>query len=231
VGILTMIVARPKLIKEIVSMIYGYQRILLVGCAGCATVCMSGGEKEAEILASALRLIRQRQKEPLHTATFTCIRQCDPEFLVPLDELVEGADALISMACGVGAQYLAERYPGKWVVPGLDTSFAGGFVRQGVWEERCGLCGYCILHLTGGICPVTRCAKSILNGPCGGSQNGKCEINKEMDCAWQLIYERMRSMGKTNQLMEIQMPKDWSFDRHGGFRKYLREDMSVPCVK
>jgi len=114
----------------------------------------------------------------------------------------------------------------------LDTSFAGGSVRQGVWEERCGLCGRCILHLTGGgICPVTRCAKSILNGPCGGSRNGKCKISKEVNCAWQLIYERMQALGKIDQLMEIQMSKDWSFGRHGGLRKYLREDMMIPCAK
>lgn len=222
-----MIVAQQKPVKAIAEMISAYQKVLLVGCAGCVTVCLAGGEKETKILAYALRLMRQRQKKPLQTVTYVCTRQCDPEFLAPLDDLVKEVEAVISLACGVGVQYLAERYGDKWVVPALDTKFAGGTREQGVWEERCGLCGHCILHLTGGICPLTRCAKSMLNGPCGGTQNGKCEIDADLDCTWQLIYDRMRTLGKLADLMTIQMPQDWTAARHGGPRKSRREDLII----
>lgn len=222
-----MIIAQQKPIKEIAEMISGCRKVLFVGCAGCVTVCLSGGEKETEILASALRIMRRLKKEPLETVTFVCTRQCDPEYLVPLDNLVKDVDAVVSLACGVGVQYLAERFADKWVVPALNTNFVGGSTVHGVWEERCGLCGNCILHLTGGICPVIRCSKSILNGPCGGSQYGKCEISKDVDCAWQLIYDRMKALGRLDRLMELQMPKDWTTARHGGPRKARREDVII----
>jgi ferredoxin len=222
-----MIVAQQKPLEEIARLINDCQKVLLVGCAGCVAVCLAGGEKETEFLASALRIKRQLDGNPLETVTFTCTRQCDPEYLLPLDNLIGDVDAVVSLACGVGVQYIAERYPHKWVVPALDTKFAGGSLEQGVWAERCGLCGNCILHLTGGICPVIRCSKSILNGPCGGSQDGKCEIAKDVDCAWQLIYDRMKALGKLERLMEIMPPKDWSTARDGGPRRAVREDVII----
>lgn len=222
-----MIIATQKPIKEIAEMIEGCRKVLLVGCAGCVTVCLSGGEKETEILASSLRIKRKLEDSPIETVTFVCTRQCDPEYLVPLDNLIKDVDAVISLACGVGVQYLAERYAGKWVVPALNTNFVGGSLEQGVWEERCGLCGNCVLHLTGGICPIIRCSKSILNGPCGGSQYGKCEISKDVDCAWQLIYDRMKSLGKLDRLVDYMPPKDWSTSRDGGPRKAIREDVII----
>lgn len=222
-----MIVAKQKPINQIAKLIEGYNKILLVGCAGCVTVCMSGGEKETEILASALRIKRRLEGKPIETATYTVTRQCDPEYIDSLENMVREADCVISLACGVGPQYLAERYPDKYIVPAMDTKFVGGSKGLGVWEERCGLCGECILHLTGGICPITRCPKSILNGPCGGSQNGKCEINKELDCAWQLIYDRLKTLGRLDTLKEIIPPKDWSKSRDGGPRRVTREDLMI----
>ncbi|MBE3589088.1 MAG: methylenetetrahydrofolate reductase C-terminal domain-containing protein [Thermoanaerobacteraceae bacterium] len=222
-----MIIAQQKPIKEIAEMIAGCKKVLLAGCAGCVTVCLSGGEKETEILASSLRIMRRLEGNPLETVTAVPTRQCDPEYIATLDNLVADVDAVVSLACGVGVQYIAERYPDKWVVPALNTSFIGGSVQHGVWEERCGLCGDCVLHRTGGICPIIRCSKSILNGPCGGSQYGKCEVSKDVPCAWQLIYDRMKALGKLDKLMEIQPPKDWSRARHGGPRKAIREDVII----
>lgn len=222
-----MIVAQQKPVEDIAQMIADCKKVLFVGCAGCVTVCLAGGEKETEVLASAMRIKRNLENNPLEATTFTCTRQCDPEYIVPLDNLVKDVDAIVSLACGVGVQYLAERFKDKWVVPALDTKFIGGSVTHGNWEEKCGLCGDCILHRTGGICPIIRCSKSILNGPCGGSQYGKCEISKDVDCAWQLIYDRMKALGKLDKLMEFQPPKDWSKSRDGGPRKAIREDVMI----
>lgn len=221
-----MIIAQQKPIKDIAAMVSDCKKVALIGCAGCVTVCLSGGEKETEILASALRIMRRLEGNPLETVTFTATRQCDPEYVEALDTLVKDVDAVISLACGVGVQYLAERFD-EWVVPALNTNFIGGSTVHGVWEEKCGLCGDCVLHKTGGICPIIRCSKSILNGPCGGSQYGKCEISKDVDCAWQLIYDRMKKLGKLNKLMEIQPPKDWTTSRDGGPRRAVREDVMI----
>lgn len=222
-----MIIAQQKEIKDIAAMIADCKKVLLVGCAGCVTVCLSGGEKETEVMASALRIMRQVENNPLEVVTYTATRQCDPEYIVPMDELVKDVDAVVSLACGVGVQYVAERFNNKWVVPALDTKFIGGSKEHGVWEEKCGLCGECILHRTGGICPIIRCSKSILNGPCGGSQYGKCEVSKDTDCAWALIYDRMKALGKLDKLMAIQPPKDWSKSRDGGPRRATREDVMI----
>lgn len=220
-----MIVAGQKPIVEIAALIENYNKVLLVGCGGCVTVCLSGGEKETEILAAALRIKRKLEGKPIEIATSTVTRQCDPEFIDALQDLVKDADAVVSLACGVGPQYLAERYPDKYIVPAMNTYFAGGSKQHGVWEERCGLCGDCVLHLTGGICPVSRCSKSILNGPCGGSQQGKCEIDKDVDCAWQLIYDRLRALGQLETLKQVMPPKDWSKSRDGGPRRMTIEDV------
>jgi len=221
-----MIIAQQKPIKEIAAMVSDCKKVALIGCAGCVTVCLSGGEKETEIMAAALRIMRKLEGNPVETITFTATRQCDPEYVEALDGVVKDADAIISLACGVGVQYLAERFD-KWVVPALDTNFIGGSKVHGVWEEKCGMCGDCVLHKTGGICPIIRCSKSILNGPCGGSQYGKCEISKDIECAWQLIYDRMKSLGKLDKLMAIQPPKDWTKSRDGGPRKAVREDVMI----
>ncbi|KJR99907.1 MAG: zinc-finger protein [Peptococcaceae bacterium BRH_c4a] len=221
-----MIIAQQKQIKEIAAMVSDCKKVALIGCAGCVTVCLSGGEKETEIMAAALRIMRKLEGNPVETITFTATRQCDPEYVEALDGVVKDADAIISLACGVGVQYLAERFD-KWVVPALDTNFIGGSKVHGVWEEKCGMCGDCVLHKTGGICPIIRCSKSILNGPCGGSQYGKCEISKDVDCAWQLIYDRMKSLGKLDKLMAIQPPKDWTKSRDGGPRRAVREDVMI----
>jgi len=222
-----MIVTENKPISEIAELIKDYNKVLFLGCGGCVTVCLSGGEKETELMATVLRIKRELEGKPLETVSYTITRQCDPEYIASLENTIKDVEAVVSLACGVGVQYVAERYADKWVIPAADTKHIGGSIEHGVWEERCGLCGECILHKTGGICPVIRCSKSILNGPCGGSQYGKCEISKDTPCAWQLIYDRLKALGRLDLLTGYQPPKDWSKARDGGPRKVTREDVMI----
>ena len=120
-----------------------------------------------------------------------------------------------------------EQFPEKITLPGLNTSFLGQPTEQGIWDERCQACGTCILDNTAGICPIARCSKSLFNGPCGGSQNGKCEIDPDVECAWQLIYERLKVLAKLELLMEIQPARDWSTSRDGGPRRIVKEDLRL----
>lgn len=220
-----MIIAEQKPIQEIKAMMVNYQKILVVGCGTCVTVCMAGGEKEVGIIASCLRMaLKLEGKEP--EIIEGCIqRQCEWEFMDELKEKIEGVEAVLSSACGVGVQTLAERFGDKPVYPALNTSFMGMPKEHGLWIENCRGCGNCGLGRFGGICPIARCSKGLLNGPCGGSQDGKCEVNKEMDCGWQLIYERLKTLGQLDQIEDIILPNDWSTDRDKGQRRILREDV------
>ncbi|NOZ26438.1 MAG: hypothetical protein GXP39_00100 [Chloroflexi bacterium] len=223
-----MIVAEQKPLEEIKSFIADAERVLIVGCGTCVTVCFAGGTKEVGILGSALRMATRLDGNGKVIDEVTVQRQCEWEYIDPLKPRLDDYDLILSLGCGVGVQTLAERFPTKRVVPGLNTKFMGLPVEQGIWEERCQGCGNCILHLTGGICPIARCSKQLLNGPCGGSQDGKCEVNPETPCAWQLIWERMSAFGMLDQLLEIQPPKDWSTSRDGGPRRIVRDDLRLP---
>ena len=220
-----MIVAERKPIPEILEMVREETGILIVGCGTCVTVCMAGGEKEAALLGSALRLARAGSKAVITQETVE--RQCEYEFLEEIEEQVAEASAVISLACGAGVQTMAGYFKKKPIFPGLNTTFIGMPEEQGVWEERCMACGNCMLDKTGGICPVARCAKNIMNGPCGGSQDGKCEIDPDTECAWQLIYDRLQELDRLDFMLEFLEPKDWSSSRDGGPRKVIREDMQL----
>jgi len=222
-----MIVAEQKPLEEIKGLIADAEDVLVVGCGTCVTVCFAGGEKEAGILASSLRMASKIDGAPKNVTHTTVQRQCEWEYIDPLADQIESADVVLSIGCGIGVQAIAERFPKAIVVPGLNTTFLGLPPEQGVWEERCAACGNCILGLTGGICPIARCAKQLLNGPCGGSQNGVCEVNPDTPCAWQLIYDKLISQGRLDLLMEIQPAKDWSTSRDGGPRKITREDLRL----
>ena len=222
-----MIVGKRKPIQEIIGMLKGIKNILILGCGGCATVCSAGGEKEVEILASIIRIDRKKKGEPVETVEKTLARQCDTEYLEELKDEVDKYDAVLSMACGVGVNFLADMYPKTIILPALNTSFMGVSEEQGVWSERCAGCGNCILDKTGGLCPVARCSKRLLNGPCGGSQNGRCEINPDIACVWQLIYDRLKGLNQLEKLQEIFPMKDWSNSLHGGPRKIVREDLTL----
>jgi len=222
-----MIIGEGKPIKDILRMIENYTKILLIGCRGCVTVCSAGGEKEVGILSSALTMARQSEGKPMEIKEVTLERQCDPEYLEQIRSFVEDYEAIVSIACGAGVQFLAEKYRKIPVCPGINTNFIGVTEEQGLWTERCQACGDCKLHLTGGICPITRCAKSLLNGPCGGSSNGKCEVNPEVDCGWQLIYDTLKEQGRLEQLEVIIPINDWSTGRDGGPRRIIREDLKL----
>lgn len=220
-----MIVADRKPIEEIIEQIKEKDRILILGCNECVTVCEAGGKKEVGILASALRIYFMARGVEKKIEERTLERQCDHEYLEELRETADTFDAVVSLACGVGVQFMAEQYPALPVFPGVNTCFMGVTEKRGLWAERCQGCGTCILAFTGGICPISRCAKRLLNGPCGGSTRGSCEINKEIDCAWQLIIDRLKALGRMEDYERILPMKDWSTDRAGGPRKVTREDV------
>jgi ferredoxin len=220
-----MIVAERKPIGEIMAFIRGCSKILVLGCNECVTVCYAGGKKEVEILASALSMAFKKEGEELQVKEVTLERQCDHEYLEEIRGFIDEYDAVISLACGVGVQFLAEKYLQIPVFPGVNTLFMGVTEERGVWSERCQGCGQCILGQTAGICPISRCAKRLLNGPCGGSTKGKCEINPELDCAWQLIIDRLKELGRIDDYDELMPIKDWSTERAGGPRKVVREDL------
>ena len=222
-----MIIAEGKPIKEILAMIDAYDKIIVAGCKGCVTVCSAGGEKEVGILSSALRLARQTQGRSLEIKEVTLERQCDIEYLEPMREYADQYPAILSLACGAGIQFVAEKFRKHPVLPGVNTQFIGVTEEQGVWTERCQSCGNCLLGETGGICPIARCSKSLFNGPCGGSKRGKCEIDPNVDCAWQLIYDRLKDLGQLDQMERILPVKDWSTSRDGGPRKRVREDLKI----
>lgn len=222
-----MIIAESKSLDEVKQLIGNAQNVLVVGCGTCVTVCFAGGAREAAITSTSLRMATKLDGNPKAVKDVTVQRQCEWEFLDQIREQVEEADVILSLGCGIGVQAIVEHFPSSWVVPGLNTSFLGMPTEQGVWVERCAACGDCILGLTGGICPIARCSKSLLNGPCGGSEDGHCEIDPEVECAWVLIVDRLTSQDKLHMLLEIQEPKNWQSSRDGGPRKIIREDLRL----
>jgi len=220
-----MIIAEQKDITEIIRSVEGFNRVVVAGCGVCVTVCMSGGEKEAAGIANLLKLSAKEAGRDVDVSETTPFRQCDMEFLETHEIDLEHADCILSLACGAGVQFMAEKFPDKVVVPGLNTTFIGVNRDLGYWTEMCQGCGNCILEKTGGICPVARCSKSHFNGPCGGSGNGKCEIDEQVECGWQLIYERMKRIDQLDKLTGLEDIRDWSTSRDGGPRTMRRNDL------
>ncbi|MDA8308844.1 MAG: methylenetetrahydrofolate reductase C-terminal domain-containing protein [Deltaproteobacteria bacterium] len=219
-----MIMAKPKPIEEIIQEIKDFDKVLVAGCNGCVAVCEAGGLKEVEILASALRMYFANQQKKMEVGEVSLTRQCDKEYLAEIKDRIGDYDAVVSIACGAGVQFMTEMYNTMRIFPGVNTCFIGVTDEKGVWSERCQACGACILASTGGICPVARCSKRLLNGPCGGSSNGKCEIDKEVPCGWQLIYERLKELGELKRFEQPTPPKDWLTSRDGGPRKMTKEE-------
>lgn len=222
-----MIVGERKPLSDIIKAVAPYEKVLVLGCGECVTVCMAGGDKEAKETALALSIARKKDGKPIEVKSHTVERQCEFEYLESARKLVEEADVVVSLACGVGVQTMNMHYADMLTLPGINTTFMGLPVQQGVWMENCLGCGKCVLDETMGICPIARCSKSMLNGPCGGSQYGKCEVSKETDCGWHLIVERMMKFNKLSALEEVKPPKDWSTSHHGGPRKMIREDVKL----
>ena len=205
-----MIVAEQKPIEEIRRIIAPYGGVLLLGCGTCMTVCGAGGEREVSFLHNVLRMAQTRSGDGAHTfSEYTVKRQCDFEFLDLLGDKLNEVDAILSLGCGIGVQVVAERFQDIPVLPGVNTSFMGMAKELGVWDERCAACGDCRLAETAGICPITRCTKGILNGPCAGTKNGKCEANKDIDCAWVLIYKRLERLGQLEKMRRYYPPRNF----------------------
>ena len=204
-----MIVTTQKPLDEILDFISPYKNILIVGCDGCTQP--PRGIKEAETLSQLLELAGKLRNKDFAFNTTTAAKQCDSYLDTSiLKPKMEGVEAILSLACGIGVQELAELFPEIPVFPAQNTHFMGAEDREeGVLEERCTGCGDCLLGLTGGICPFIRCTKGLLNGACGGSKDGKCELNPEKDCGWVLIYERLKKQGKLQLLKEFRPPRDY----------------------
>ena len=219
-----MITAEQKPLDEIREMIAPFKRLLVVGCGSCVAECAAGGEKETGMLASTLRMAAKMEGQEKVIREKTLERQCVKEFVLLLDDMIRDYDALLSLGCGAGVQAVADMFPEIPVIPALNTEFLGETKDQGLWVENCLGCGDCMLYHFGGICPLARCSKHLLNGPCGGSVGGKCEINPEIPCAWQLIIDRLEEHHGLERLESIYPPKDWSKKQGRGPRKIIRED-------
>jgi ferredoxin len=222
-----MIIAERKLFEQIWESVKDRKRVLVLGCGTCVSVCQSGGEKEVGLLASELRMKSKLEGKDIKIDEATIERQCDKEFFDSIKDKAKGYDAILSMACGAGVQFSAEVMEPIVVIPALNTRFIGVTMDEGIWAERCRACGNCILQDYGGICPMTICAKSLVSGPCGGSKNGKCEASQEKDCAWVLIYNRMKKQGRLDELRKRIAPlKDYAAQNHPG--KYVNEAYRKP---
>jgi ferredoxin len=220
------IFAEWKPLDEIIDKLKSHKKVLLVGCATCVAECAAGGEKEVETLAPLLRMALTKQGHSIEIITDTLEKQCEWEFVEQLAEKAAEVEAILSIACGIGIQALAERFDPLPVYPGVNTSALTIREEAGLWAARCAACGDCVLGETFGLCPIARCAKSLLNGPCGGTRkDGKCEIDENIDCVWNLIVERADERGQLESLSKLQNTKNWSKSRHGGPKRVIREDL------
>jgi hypothetical protein len=212
-----MIIAEQKPLTEIQEMIAPYGKILVAGCGTCSAFCKAGGPDEIEALAEALL----SENKDIVIGKTSIPRQCAEKFIDRLEDKMGDHEAVLSLACGNGVQAVASRFPDKPVLPALNTQFIGVEKEQGVWTENCLACGDCILWRTGGVCPIARCAKSLLNGACGGASEGMCEVSKERPCAWQEIYHALKRLDMLHYLKEKPQVKDWPI--HPG--RVVREDL------
>ncbi len=219
-----MIVGEQKPFEEIWEMVKDHKQLTVFGCNTCVAVCHQGGNKEAGILAAQLRMRASQDDVDIEIIDSGIERQCEHEFFEKTEELVQKSEAVLSLACGIGVQFMATKYEATPIYPALNTTFLGDVPETGVFTEKCQACGDCVLGVTGGVCPVSRCAKRLFNGPCGGSTTGKCEISKETECAWQLVVDRLEALGRLDTYEKVMPLKDWSKDRSGGPRSFKLED-------
>lgn len=222
-----MIVGEQKPLAEIKAKVTPFSKVLILGCGTCVRTCFAGGEDEVATLASALRLAFKKDGKAIKIEEQTIERQCEDEFIKEAAPAVGQVDAVLSLACGAGVQMVASRYARTPVLPGVNTTFIGVLEKAGLFTEKCLGCGNCIVDAFADICPISRCSKKLLNGPCGGSRNGKCEVNPETDCAWQLIIDRYKAAGQLEKLLAYVPPRSWRTSDAGGPRKLVREDHIV----
>ena len=220
-----MIVAERKPFEEIMEMLAGRKSVLVLGCGGCVSVCLTGGERQAETLATQIKLAADTSAQEM-TVDYDCItRQCDREFAGDLTKDPRQYDAVVSIACGAGVGFMSEIMPEVTYLPGMNTTFLAASVEQGIWAEYCQGCGDCHLAWTGGLCPIARCSKNMLNGPCGGTNKAMCEINPDMTCGWQDIYDRLKELGQLDNLKKVRPARNHRNDRGQGVRRMVLSEL------
>jgi len=198
-------ITRQKSEEELERLLEGFGRIFIVGCGTCVTLTQTGGEPEVRAMKE--RLTKQGK---LITGTTVLPVACDnlpSQAMKEYRQQMDQADVLLIMTCAFGVQTIG-RHVKKMVVPALDTLFIGKETSVGLFDEVCTQCGTCVIGETGGICPVTSCHKGLVNGPCGGTNNGKCEIDKKKDCAWTLIYNRLKELDCLDAMRRYQKPRN-----------------------
>lgn len=203
-----MIISKQKDFGYILSAIDG-KSVFIVGCAQCATLCNTGGEKEV------LEIKTKLEEKSIIVTGWTildpaCHMLNDKRILRKYKKEIEKSEKILVLACGNGSQTVSDIYEDKDVISGTDTLFLGEIKHAGVFEKKCDLCGECIVDNFNGLCPVTSCPKGLLNGPCGGVNNGKCEISEDIDCVWYQIIEHLKENNKLDKLQKINEPKNWS---------------------
>ncbi len=204
-----MIISKKKDMEEILSFLKDGKSFFLLGCSECAALCGTGDDKALNEMEDKLGKSGKKTTGKFVAKTGCQVLGTRIE-LKPFKEAIDDADAILVMSCGAGTQAMVEAFPDKEVYSANDTLFLGNMTRFRQFDERCSLCGECILDKTGGICPVTLCPKGLLNGPCGGTNNGKCEVSPDLECCWVSIYERLKRIGQLDKMREILEPKDYS---------------------
>ena len=217
-----MIVADRKPIDEIVSTISEFRNVLVLGCGGCVSVCLTGGDREAAALSRDLDHPRYYENDPPGFKVDTVERQCEPDFLESFLKIPDGTDAVVTLACGAGVQTMASVFKSLPIIPAVNTTFMGATKEPGVWQEMCRGCGDCMLAFTGGICPIARCAKNLFHGPCGGTSNGSCEVNESTPCAWSMIFYKLKKIDRLDLLRRVRKPRDWRPAGGSGPRELVR---------
>ncbi len=219
-------ITEQKPSEEIMRYLGKCQKIYIIGCGTCATMCHTGGKSEVLKIKGELEASGRKV-----TGWMVIPTACDELTKYALQEeaeTIEAADCLLAMTCAVGVQMLSLHLKdSRPVYPALNTLFIGMEESPGHFIEVCLQCGNCVLGRTAAICPLVRCAKSLFNGPCGGSSEGKCEISSDIPCAWQMIYDRLAAMGRLGEMEEIEPVKDWSVSVSGGPRK---SDVEAECT-
>ncbi len=204
-----MIISEQKPVEEVLELLKHNKKVFLIGCGDCSAACRSGGLEDLPLYAEKLEaagvcvvgwFVPQQ----------TCMMLRTKQELKAVEKLIDEADLVISFACGAGTQTLSQLMPGKITIPGVNTIFLGSTLRAGQFLQHCSMCGDCVLGVTGGLCPQTLCAKSLMNGPCSGSIDGKCETYRDKDCVWHNIYHNLKQRGELEHF-QIKLPmKDFS---------------------
>lgn len=210
-------ITKQKPWEEIQAMLNGVDRVFIVGCGTCATMCQTGGKSQVIEMKNKLESAGKKV-----TGWMVMPTTCDELTKYALQDNareVDPADGILAMHCSFGVQTLT-LYSNKLVFPALNTLFVGIEDSPGHFIEVCKLCGDCVMGKTAGLCPLVRCSKSLMNGPCGGSVGGKCEVSPDIPCVWQMIVDRLQMVGRLDILEEIVPVHDWSVSSAGGPRRF-----------